>query len=59
MSTKKPSSEDGTTTEGEEEFKDKIKLKSQYAQKEYHQKAGTWGYLMQALYQVSPTRSHS
>lgn len=58
MSTKRASSEHGTTTESEEEFKDKIKLNSPYAQKEIHRKVGTWGYLMQAMYQVSPSRFH-
>lgn len=56
MSTKKISSEDGVSTYKEEEFKDKIKLQSPHAQKEIHQKAGFLGSLMQAVYQVCPSR---
>ncbi|KAF4383496.1 uncharacterized protein LOC133032796 [Cannabis sativa] len=52
MSTKKSSSEEGTTTFEEEEFKDKIKLSSSHAKKEINQNAGLWGYLMQAMYQT-------
>ncbi|KAL5561072.1 hypothetical protein UlMin_030819, partial [Ulmus minor] len=49
MSTKKFPSEDGAK---EQEYKDKIKLSSPHAQKEIHQKAGSLGYLMQAVYQT-------
>ena len=38
-----------------DEFKEKIKLNSPHAQKEIHQKAGSWGHLMQAMYYVSPS----
>lgn len=56
MSRKKVPSADGASTYTEEEFKDKIKLQSAHAQKEIHQNAGSWGSLMQAMYQVSPPR---
>ncbi|EXB44441.1 hypothetical protein L484_013859 [Morus notabilis] len=52
MSRKKVPSEDGASTYTEEEFKDKIKLQSAHAQKEIHQNAGSWGSLMQAMYQT-------
>lgn len=58
MLTKKPLSEDGTTSDGEEELEDIIKLHRPHVQTETHQIVGSWGYLMQATYQVSQSRSH-
>ncbi|PON43203.1 Protein rolling stone [Parasponia andersonii] len=39
-----------TTSDREEELEDDINLRNPDAQKEIHQKVGSWGYVMQAMY---------